>query len=284
MLDVLEKFNKPGYEELAKMINEWILVSKRKGEGFQVVLPNYYFETQNGFPLDSIVENIGDVLEEIDLQNFVGSQRYFLYNLAYSKKEDPKFESLNTLYDIVAHELSAYGRPFEGVLGIDITEWVTLEETGSMKFRAFLEFMAALDDITVAVFIDRANNSNLTRKAFNNIAAYARLEKVRIVLDNAEGAERILKEKLSSLGFQVDDKANKLLIEHLGDILSIPGNESYETLRLIAQELVYIKCKEEENFSTTLTADDIDKYFRGQDWIEAFKIKKKTYRLGLLGE
>ena len=285
---LLELSNEPGYEglrDLALTLEK--IANKIDRFGGRVVLPNLYLSTQDGYDMETILVALEETLIELRLFHFNHSMRHYCLSLDYSEESTlesiSSFPAFKTLFDAMEEELSRFGAPYEGILAVDITDWVVKSATTEAKFLDFLRYMADVDERTLAIYIERSGSEEKAEIARKSLVAKTRLENVVVKLKSPQIALKILENELSSFGFSMLEESKEKIVETLDIVLKVKGQEGPWTIRQLAEDIVYHAYREGEDLHTELSLDDLKTFLPGGSWITDFTAKKR-YFMGLIGE
>ena len=283
-MELNEILDKPGYEEIAALIQEWTRVGQRqKGKDVTVPLPNYYLSAQDGFDFETLFLKLAQFLESNGLMEFDGNRKVYSFYLKYSHPDNPSFDSFRMLYEAVEHELTKFGHPFGGILVIDITEWVMKKATNEAKFLDFLSYMATIDERTLAVFLDRSDSGKESDEAYAKIDLVTRLERLHMSYKDALAGVRQLERELSAYGFTLEKRFRARLRKSIEIVLNTPGSEGEESIHQMAQDMVYAAYKGKKEPTGVLSSSNSKAFLPDGEWIAVFQSKKR-HRLGLIGE
>ena len=135
-----------GIESLEELLEGWDHIrSNRKMLRGPLILPNYFMEVDGE---SSIAETLARLVDNLSkdsvLMSFQGRVKSFAYYLPYTAPGESDFPGLRTFDAIYKKNLCRFGMPFEGVIAIDITEWILAKATKSEKFLAFLAYIATI--------------------------------------------------------------------------------------------------------------------------------------------
>ncbi|MCR5348495.1 MAG: hypothetical protein K6E59_02660 [Bacilli bacterium] len=277
---------RPGYEEIAAIGQEWQRVaSRQKGKENKVPLPNYYLIADDGFDFEELFEAMAGYLEAQELMAFESETRVYSFFLKYSSPNEPNFTSFQMLYDAVEHELNRFSHPYDGILVVDITEWV--EKPGAVsekKFIDFLSYMDTIDDRTMAIFLDRSGNDEPSRKAFDSLDLAMRIQLLHMSYKDVDAGLKELEDNLAFYGFSLEEGFRKKMRETVEMVLHTPGSEGIESIRQLALDMGYCALKAEKEVGLVLNEENSASFLPGGEWTRIFQNKKKTRRLGLVGE
>ena len=281
---LLELSTKPGYEEL----REWALTLEKIGQkkakfGGNLVLPNYYLSTMDGYDLELVLTCLEKTLEKHSLFTFASSLNHYCLSLDYSYPNESNFPAFQNLYRAVEDELGRFGVPFVGILMIDITDWVEKGACSEAKFLDFLRYMSDLDERTLAIYVDRSVSGKKSEKAQSTIITKTRIERLELKLKNAQIALEILKNELNELGFTLAKEVEPKLLETMDQILRVDGQEGPWTIRQLAQDIVYNAFKTGDDLNVIVDESVLLPFLPGGTWLREFAAKKNYY-MGLVGE
>ena len=197
---LMELSNKPGYEGLRDLaMNLEKIAGKIERFGGRVILPNLYLSTMDGYDMEAILVALEETLIELRLFHFNNSMRHYCLSLDYAEEESygtPSFPAFKTLFDAMEEELSRFGEPFEGILAVDITDWVSKSATTEPKFLDFLRYMADVDERTLAIYIERSGSEDKAEIARRSLVAKTRLENLEVKLKSPQIALQILENEI----------------------------------------------------------------------------------------
>lgn len=284
---LLELSNHPGYEGLRDLaLTLEHIAGKIERFGGNVVLPNLYLSTMDGYDLEVILEALEDTLISFRLFHFNHSMKHYCVSLDYSGEEQYQpvsFPAFKNLYDAMEEELSRFGEPYEGILAVDITDWVSKSATAETKFLDFLRYMAEVDERTLAVYVERSGLPQKAEIARKGLVSKTRLETVEVKLKSPQIALQILENELSNFGFTLQEGVKEKMYETLDAMLKVRGHEGPWTVRQLAEDIVYRAYKEGDDLHLELSEEDLGPFLPGGSWIGDFTAKKRYY-MGLIGE
>ncbi|MDY6392758.1 MAG: hypothetical protein SPL80_07975 [Bacilli bacterium] len=281
-MELEEMITRPGFEEIAQLVEEWRRVAERqKDRDVKVPLPNYYLTADEGFDFEGLFLTLAGELERSELLEFDGLRKVYSFYLKYSPAETSTFESFRLLYGAVEHELSKFGHPFGGILVVDITEWVEGDHIGEPKFLDFLSYMDTIDDRTLAVFLDRTGQGGASDEAFRRIDIGMRIQRINMVYKDADRALEQLENHLREYGFSLDDAFRPKLRETVAMVLKTPGADGEESIRQMALDMAYYALKDQAELSYVLNEQNSAAFLPDGRWTKAFGQKPRR-RLGLV--
>lgn len=281
-MELDEMLKRPGFEDIARLVQEWRRVSERqKDADVKVPLPNYYLTADEGFDFDALFLVLANELERLELQEFDGLRKVYSFYLKYSPKEVLTFESFRMLYNAVVHELAKFGHPFGGILVVDITEWVEGNHINEPKFDDFLSYMDTIDERTMAVFLDRTGMGGHTDEAFHKLDIGMRIERINMVYNDPEQAMKQLEGHLKTYGFSMSAGLKKKIKGTIEAVLKTPGADGEESIRQMAQDMAYEALKAEKDTGKVLDEESAAAFLPEGRWTKAFGLKPRR-RLGLV--
>lgn len=283
-MDLTSIVSLPGYEDIARLLQEWDRVAKRqKGRDVKVPLPNYYLTADEGFDFGALFDAIAQYLEERDLLEFDGRRKVYSFYLQYSPENVLGFDSFRMLYTAVEHELAKFGHPYGGILVVDITEWVESRAVHEKKFNDFLSYMSTHDDRTLTFFLDRSGGTSQSDEACHRLDLVMRLERLHMAYRDPDMALKQLEGFVGEYGFHLAEAFRTELRKTVETLLVTPGAEGEESVRQMAQDMVYSALKGETDCGDELSAENSADFLPGGKWAVTFA-KKYSKRLGLVGE
>ena len=275
---------KPGFEGLKELAETLQRIGERKRDhGGKLVLPNFFLKCNEGYNLEEILLRLEEVLEEYDLMNFSGPVKHYQISLDYSLPNAPDFPAFSVLFDSVENELSRFNHPYEGILVVDISDWVAHSAISEKKFLDFLLYMAEVDERTLAIYVDMSGLDSQSDLAYRSLITKTRLERIELKIVSEEVALSLLKDELAEFGFVLSEDAEEVIKPTLKTILSTKGNEGPLTLHQLAEDIVYHAYKDAETFSRQIGVPILKPFLNGGEWLNEFADKKRFY-LGLVGE
>ncbi|MCR5078728.1 MAG: hypothetical protein K6B65_02250 [Bacilli bacterium] len=281
---LLELASKPGYEGL----KDWALTLEKIGKkkqkfGGSLVLPNYFLSSMDGYDMDLVLEALEGTLINYGLFSFTSSVNHYCLSLDYSYPTDQRFSAFNDLFSAVEDELGRFGTPFQGILMIDITDWVEKGACTERKFLDFLRYMSDLDERTLAIYLDRSGSEGKSNKAKSTIITKTRIEYLELKLKSPQIALQILKNELKDLGFTLKKETREPMLSALEEVLKVEGQEGPWTMRQLAQDIAYAAFKEGEGLPKEIDEILLKPFLHGGSWLSEFAAKKSFY-MGLIGD
>lgn len=284
-MKLLELSKRPGYEEIASLAEQWSRVASRQKEREnKVPLPNYYLIADDGFDFDELFNAMAEFLEKNELMEFNGESKVYRFFLKYSQPDDPRFESFRMLYEAVEHELTKFGHPYGGILLVDITEWVENKATKQRKFIDFLSYMDAIDERTLILFLDRSGADEASAKAYQELDVSTRLERLTMTYRDPDAGLAELEKQLAPYGFDIEEGFRKEIRKTIELMLNAQGSAGVDSIRQMAEDMVYNALKGEKDFGRTLTKETSAEFLPDGEWTKVFQRKLGSRRLGLVGE
>ena len=215
-----------GIESLEELLEGWDHIrSNRKMLRGPLILPNYFMEVDGE---SSIAETLARLVDNLSkdsvLMSFQGKVKSFAYYLPYTAPGESDFPGLRTFDAIYKKNLCRFGMPFEGVIAIDITEWILAKATKSEKFLAFLAYIATIDEKSLIIFVSTARQALYNNEAYATIAARTRVRYVSIGESDEERAHTLFLQCLEEGGFSLATEADATLRSVISFVLSVGDN------------------------------------------------------------
>ena len=161
--------------ELGEILAEWSAIRLPAGASPKgKLIPDLYMVLSEEEDFDALLRRIHETLKGTGLLSFEGPMPCYSYFLELLE-EDGRFLSSRDFFDIYRKNLSHMGRPFKGILGIEITDWVERRGTSAQKFTDFLTFLQTIDKDAVIVFLSTCQDQNKNEDAFLDRTKYVRL-------------------------------------------------------------------------------------------------------------
>lgn len=271
--------------ELGEILAEWSSIRLPGGNlpGGKLI-PDLYMVLSEEEDFDAVLRKIHESLKGTGLLSFEGPKACYSYFLELLE-QDGRFLSSQDFFDIYRKHLSHMGRPFKGILGIEITDWVERRGTSAQKFTDFMTFLQTIDRNVLIVFLSTCRDENKNEDAFLNLLHRFRLE--RAGLGEKVGKEDFLAYLLGCLaeeGIETKPEALPLLEKTASFVLSTRGNQGLESARRLMEDIRYecfLKAKGER---PVLTKDIASLFLPGGDWAERFRLSaERGARLGRIG-
>src|SRR5574344_595554 len=227
---ILKTVKELGLTDFGALLSDWsILAENKKTLGGKPILPNLYVVADRGILFAPLAQELAEFLEAKKVMPFYGKTRSYSFLLTYPSKgieesNDP-FPALRDLYRIVHKDLTYYDKPYQGILIIDITEWVSRGASHEESFQAFLAFMGSLDDDTLAVFVSHESNEKKNAEMAKVIASRMRLKSPKFQIHSEEWGLSVLRDCLLEEGLRLSDEAAAFLKECVRLHLLPPGNQ-----------------------------------------------------------
>jgi hypothetical protein len=285
---ILKTVKDLGLKDFERLLEEWSILSENKKTlGGKPILPNLYVLADRGILFAPFAQELAEFLEAKKIMPFYGKTRSYSFQLTYPSKgieesNDP-FPALRDLYRIVHKDLTYYDKPYQGILIIDITEWVSRGASHEESFQAFLAFMGSLDDDTLAVFVSHESNEKKNAEMAKVIASRMRLKSLKFQIHSEEWGLSVLRDCLLEEGLRLSDEAAAFLKESVKLILLSPGNEGETSLQQLALDIAYGKYISIGGNSGVVEKNDVLSYGPTSEWISNFKSLRRE-RYGLMEE
>lgn len=273
-----------GIESLEELLEGWDHIrSNRKMLRGPLILPNYFMEVDGE---SSIAETLARLVDNLSkdsvLMTFQGRVKSFAYYLPYTAPGESDFPGLRTFDAIYKKNLCRFGMPFEGVIAIDITEWILAKATKSEKFLAFLAYIATIDEKSLIIFVSTARQALYNNEAYATIAARTRVRYVSIGESDEERARTLFLQCLEEGGFSLAPEAEATLRSVISFVLSVGDNRGYRAIRELASEMIYDQlssCSPHD----VLLKEDVEKYLAESDWGKRYGRLRAGAKMGLVG-
>lgn len=267
------------YTGLISLLGEWDLVAEnKKSRGGKPLLPNLFIEAPSGIAIEESAALLAEYLAERGLMEFEGQSPSYAYFLNYSEPArlgDTSFPSFGAFYEIVEHNLSHYGHPYKGVLAIDITAWVEREATSEEKFLAFLDYMAELDERTLAIFVSTSSNESHNQTAYSNVLTRSRLKRIVLAPLSSELGCSFLEKELAKEGLSLTRESRAILDKTVALIVQSEGNEGAHSLSQLASEIAYSKYLSLSSESKVITPADLARFTPDGEWVKEYTANRK---------
>ena len=275
---------KPGFEGLKGLAEDIERIGKKKlAYGGRLILPNLFLSANVGYDLEMVLSALECELEKYRLMDFSSQTKHYEFSLDYSDPREASFPAFSDLFEAVETELSRFNHAYEGILVIDITEWVVRSATAEKKFLDFLHYMSEVDERTLAIYVETSGLKSHADLAYRSLITKTRLERIELKLNSPEVAYDLLCEELEDFGFAFKVEARKPMLKTLKVILDTKGNEGPWTIHILAEDIVYNAFKTGEDLQKEVGLDLLKPFLEGGEWLTDFADKKRYY-LGLVGE
>lgn len=271
--------------ELGEILAEWSAIRLPAGASPKgKLIPDLYMVLSEEEDFDALLRRIHETLKGTGLLSFEGPMPCYSYFLELLE-EDGRFLSSRDFFDIYRKNLSHMGRPFKGILGIEITDWVERRGTSAQKFTDFLTFLQTIDKDAVIVFLSTCQDQNKNEDAFLDLLHRLRLEWARLGPSvRKEDFLSYLLERIERSGIEVKEEARPLLEETSSFILSARGNQGLDSARRLAEDIryeCYVRAKEGKPI---LDKEAASLFLPGGEWAERFRLSaERGARLGRIG-
>ncbi|MCR4562239.1 MAG: hypothetical protein K5694_03445 [Bacilli bacterium] len=278
---------------LKKLLEKWQIISERRATSEGVpLLPNIFLECSNAFEIQEFVTNLGVFLSEQRIMDFDGKALSYYYVLDYSRssKENSKdietmesltFPGFTHFYTVIKEQLTRFGKPYRGVLAIDITDWIEGRHYDEIKFHDFLAFMHDNDECTLAVFISKCRDASKNSDAFKEIAATSRL--IRIKADHADVSLFLnqFKELIHEKGLELDKESEKVITETIVAVSENKYVDIHHFLSELSVDLAYNKFIDSAD-DKVIHGDEVDYYKKDGEFVSAY-LSSGNYGYGFKG-
>lgn len=225
-------------------------------------LPNYFLKMNNNDSLEKIASEITNELKKYDLVSFSCDTKYYVFSLSLPIHDDENFPSFKRFFDFYRHELSKFNIAYQGVLFIDISEWIRLHAYNRNQFKDFLEFINVIKEGVIIFFVSDTPWSD-NEYAYRLIKNKIRIEQVEVRDDFTQEGVDYIKTLADNRDIKIEDKALKALPEMVSTILRVRGNRASESIRDIFNEILYQKSKNASDTLKTINFNDIKDYLKG---------------------
>lgn len=265
------------------LFREWDAVSESASIlESPLILPNYYLRIGRETNVDSIIETLVGYLEKKgDLLTFYGNCKSYVAYLAYSMPEDPRFESLSKFHREYDQKLCRFGKPYQGVLCIDVSEWVARRACREEKFQCFLSYMQTIDEDTLTIFISSVHDPRMNLDAMDAISSRTRVREIVVDSLDADEAYSYLKGFLEQSGFILEPGAEAILSETAAYIASLGEANGYRSLREFGSDVIYsllLGGKKDK----TIKEDDVVGFRKDGDLARSYSLRKQKGPFGLI--
>lgn len=263
------------------------MAANKKAYGGKPILPNLFVAAPQGILFAPFAAELAVFLQEKKVMPFYGKTLSYSYQLAYPPKGAEEstnpFPALRSFYGLVKKELVFYDKPYQGLLCIDISDWVSRSACKEDAFQAFLSFMASLDDDTLAIFVSHETSEKKNQEAHKMIASRLRCKRINLKVLSPDWGLDVLEKSLADEGLSLSGEAKDYLKESIRLILSSPGNEGATSIGQLGLDIAYSKYTSRNGASSVVELNDVVDYGPNSAWITNFKaLRRQAY--GLMGE
>lgn len=271
--------------DLGDILAAWSAIPLPPGDSLGgKLIPDLYMALPEEEDFDALLRRIHQTLKETGLLSFEGPMPTYSYFLELLER-DGRFLSSQDFFDIYRKNLCHMGRPFKGILGIEITDWVERRGTSAQKFGDFMTFLQTIDKDVLIVFLSTCLDQNKNEEAFLDLLHRFRLERAGL----GKGVQKedflsFLLERLASGGTEVKEEARPLLEEIAAFVLSARGNQGLDSARRLAEDIRYECLLQAKEGRPVLTKEIAALFLPGGEWAEAFRLSsERGARVGRIG-
>jgi hypothetical protein len=270
-----------GLKDLTSLLEEWDKIALRiHADSGQIILPNLFVCADPSLDFGDLADKFANYLVSRKLMVFNGKRTSYAYSLSYSTPdqdgENLSFPSFQGLYEIVEDQLSRYGEPYQGVLLIDISEWVERQACGEEKFLAFLSYMSDIDDATLAIFFSRSKSANKNADAYQAIYKTTRLKRLSLVPSRNEAGIELVKKELAKQGLSLAPEAEESLGKTIQSLIKLSLASTTRILKQLALDIAYEAFLTSSEKGRTLTLADIARFTPTGEWLKEYASGKKA--------
>lgn len=226
-----------GMEELKQEVRKWEVLAENIGHfplEQEILLPDYFWVSGAGTGKSYVLRLLAQYLEDRQIMDFSGNKKVIEFDLGYCEQSEP-FTELTRLIECLSYE-AGYRQRYRGILAVHITAWLSHMREPHMK--RFLEFLSENTKDWLIVLIADADRKE-EECACRQIAYYLRYKTIHIVLPEAEVLYRHLESRCEAYGISVSEEAEVILTEAIAVMKENPYFDGYNTINLMAQEMIY---------------------------------------------
>ncbi len=269
-----EILNTQGAEELHALIARWEnLANNLKGRTFgaPIVLPDIIMYTGHGFGNSALLCLLAEYLDSKRvLMDFSGDMKSFEFAISYCPPEVP-FSELTRLMDSVK-KAAGYRNEFKGVVRIAMDQWVG--HHSDKYFFELMEYLSAHTDNWMIVMTISREPDDKTRALEATASMFLRTEVIHIHMPDSNSLAGYAGEYLKQYGISLDESALDLLTGSIEKLRNARYFQSYHTVEMLCNDIVYYVMSEPDASGTVLVADDLRAFSADGDYI------KKTEQTG----
>ena len=257
-----------GMEDMKEEIRHWEILAENIGQfppEQEILLPDYFWIAQAGSGKSMLLNLMANYLEEREIMSFTGNKKVIEFELGYCPKGEP-FRELSRLIERISYE-AGYRQRFRGILAVHISAWA-----GHMHEKymySFLEFLAENTKDWLIVLIADVDEEQ-ARIMKKQIAYHLRIKTVEIWLPQADVLYGYLEKKCKAYGIQIDEEAGKILKDTIHALKDSSHFEGYNTLNLMAQEMIYELYSQRRLVSKVITGEMLSAYGADGDYTKNY--------------
>lgn len=226
-----------GMEELKQEVRKWEVLADNIGHfplEQEILLPDYFWISGAGTGKSYVLRLLAQYLEARQIMDFSGNKKVIEFELGYCESSGP-FSELTRLIECLSYE-AGYRQYYRGILAVHITPWLSHMKEPHMN--RFLEFLSENTKDWLIVLIADADVKEEER-ACRQLAYYLRYKTIHIALPKTGVLYQHLERRCMSYGISISKEAGKILTDAIEVMKSNPYFDGYNTINLMAQEMIY---------------------------------------------
>ena len=267
-------------DDIKNILKRWNNFSKNKiklPHNVPVVLPDMLWITKPGYGKTNLLNLISEYLDSERLMEFYGDVKFFEYSLKYRTNE--RFEEEFNRFTGAILNAAGFRSEFKGVICIDIDEWI--DHIDDRNFIWFLEYLSDNTYDWHVIFSVSSPKQNKIDKVEVLLSTYFRIEKVTFKMPETEELLEYIKDNVSMYGFNISEKALKILNETISELRDGKYFDGYKTLNMICTDLIYRIASQDEFDGYIITDKIVNCYSYNSEFIKKTKADlEKRNRIG----
>lgn len=247
-----------GKEELKEEVRRWEILAENIGrfpveQG--VLLPDYLWISGAGTGKSYVLRLLAQYLEARRIMDFSGDQKVIEFELGYCEPDRP-FTELSRLISCISY-MAGYRQRFRGIVAIHISSWM-----GHMKetyMRHFLEYLSENTADWLIVLVTHGTAEDVA-DAERQIAYYLRIKKLFLSLPEPKTLYEYLSGRCAGYGITLSRDAGEFLTKAIEVMAANPKFDGYNTLNLLAQDMIYELYSRKPLMQREITVDMLEEY------------------------
>lgn len=250
--------NLNGMEEMKEEVRNWEILAENIGRfptEYEILLPDYFWIARAGSGKTRLLRLLAEYLEQRNIMSFCGNHKVIEFELEYYQEKE-QFSELTRLMKMIDME-AGYHRLYRGILAIHMTAWAGhMHEKNMYRFLEFLSENTRDWFIVLIADVDEDTAYDMKKQ----ISYYLRIRSVRLELPSTDILYSYLESRCRLYGIELSHEASHILRETIEVLRASRHFEGYNTLNLMAQEMIYELYSKQILESRMITADMLAAY------------------------
>lgn len=262
-----------GMEDIRVVLDEWKFIAnnfKNNPHEGNMFLPDYLMVASPGSGVSTLLNMMSEYLYELGLVQFSLPTKFFEFLLEY-EPQDRNFNAFKRYYNLVEYQISQFGRAFEGVICIDITEWVEAKACLDKRFIRFMEYLTQKDDKQVVIFLCNCCDELLVKEAESVIISFMRLRRINLKTNKVTDLMMRLNEYLEKMGLVLSDEAYQDLVKTLNIAINEKAFDGLKSIQQLAKDIIYEKYRLSQVNDNIINSKDIIRFQTDGEWLKQLR-------------